>query len=223
MVTTADRLDPRRARWTRSSCRTRRTRTSWSTRPRTSPRCSGGCCAAAGPAASWTIVGDPAQSSWPDPAEADRAIAEIDRHRTGPPVPDEHQLPQPGGGVRPGGHGRGRRPIPQADLPRAVRSTGVEPQLLVAGPDGLVELDGRPWSRAAERGGGHGRGDLPAVAGLGVDRTARRGWLRRRRATAPWSRRWSPRVWSTTAVLVVDPGSRSWRSRPAASARSTSR
>ena len=30
-----------------------------------------------GPSASWTIVGDPAQSSWPDAAEATRALNEI--------------------------------------------------------------------------------------------------------------------------------------------------
>ncbi len=62
-----------------------------------------------GAGASWTIVGDPAQSSWPDAAEAERAISEIIGTRTRPPVPDEHQLPQPGRGVRPGGAGRGHR------------------------------------------------------------------------------------------------------------------
>jgi DNA helicase IV len=83
-----------------------------------------------GASASWTIVGDPAQSSWTDTAEADRAIEEII-------------------GTAPVRHFRMstnyRSPsevfdlaaqvvvadFPDADLPTAVRSTGHEPQLLV--------------------------------------------------------------------------------------------
>jgi DNA helicase IV len=83
-----------------------------------------------GGSASWTIVGDPAQSSWPDPHEADRAIEEII-------------------GTAPVRHFRMstnyRSPsevfdlaakvvvadFPDADLPTAVRSTGHEPRLLV--------------------------------------------------------------------------------------------
>ena len=83
-----------------------------------------------GASASWTIVGDPAQSSWTDTAEADRAIEEII-------------------GTAPVRHFRlstnYRSPsevfdlaakivvadFPDADLPTAVRSTGHQPQLLV--------------------------------------------------------------------------------------------
>jgi DNA helicase IV len=83
-----------------------------------------------GGSASWTIVGDPAQSSWPDAHEADRAIKEII-------------------GTAPVRHFRMstnyRSPsevfdlaakvvvadFPDADLPTAVRSTGHEPRLLV--------------------------------------------------------------------------------------------
>ena len=83
-----------------------------------------------GASASWTIVGDPAQSSWNDTAEADRAIEEII-------------------GTAPVRHFRlstnYRSPsevfdlaakivvadFPDADLPTAVRSTGHQPQLLV--------------------------------------------------------------------------------------------
>jgi DNA helicase IV len=82
-----------------------------------------------GASASWTIVGDPAQSSWSDTAEADRAIEEII-------------------GTSPVRHFRlstnYRSPsevfelaaqvvvadFPDADLPAAVRSTGHEPRLL---------------------------------------------------------------------------------------------
>lgn len=83
-----------------------------------------------GGSASWTIVGDPAQSSWTDTEEANRAIEEII-------------------GTAPVRHFRlstnYRSPsevfdlaakvvvadYPEADLPTAVRSTGHEPQLLV--------------------------------------------------------------------------------------------
>jgi DNA helicase IV len=83
-----------------------------------------------GASASWTIVGDPAQSSWADTAEANRALSEII-------------------GTAPVRHFRMstnyRSPsevfdlaakvvvadFPDADLPTAVRSTGHEPQLLL--------------------------------------------------------------------------------------------
>jgi superfamily I DNA/RNA helicase len=83
-----------------------------------------------GASASWTIVGDPAQSAWTDTEEANRAIEEII-------------------GTAPVRHFRMstnyRSPsevfdlaakvviadVPDADLPTAVRSTGHEPRLLV--------------------------------------------------------------------------------------------
>ena len=83
-----------------------------------------------GASASWTIVGDPAQSSWSDTAEADRAIEEI----IGTAPVRQFRLST-----------NYRSPsevfdlaaqvvvadFPDADLPTAVRSTGHEPRLLV--------------------------------------------------------------------------------------------
>jgi DNA helicase IV len=84
-----------------------------------------------GPQASWTILGDPAQSNWPDPGEPAQALETLigthDRrtfrlstnYRSPKEAYDlatayilEHEA--------------------QADVPEAVRSTGVEPRLLVA-------------------------------------------------------------------------------------------
>jgi len=83
-----------------------------------------------GAGASWTIVGDPAQSSWTDSSEADRAIAEIigtapvryfkmsTNYRSPAEVFDLAAKVVVAD-------------FPQADLPMAVRSTGHEPRLLV--------------------------------------------------------------------------------------------
>ena len=119
-----------------------------------------------GASASWTIVGDPAQSSWTDTPEADRAIEEII-------------------GTAPVRHFRlstnYRSPsevfdlaakivvadFPDADLPTAVRSTGHQPRLLVpadAAPDyPCRHSHDQHRTDAACRGGGYGRRDLPAV------------------------------------------------------------
>ena len=80
-----------------------------------------------GPSASWTIVGDPAQSSWPDAEEAERAMTEMVGHRAGPPVPDEHQLPQPGRGVRPGRRRWCGRPTRRPTCPRPCGRPGSTP------------------------------------------------------------------------------------------------
>ena len=90
-----------------------------------------------GPSASWTIVGDPAQSSWPDAAEADRAITEMVgtspvRHfRMSTNYRSPAEVFDLASQVV-------RSAYPQADRPQAVRSTGVTPRLAVAGPDGLA-------------------------------------------------------------------------------------
>jgi hypothetical protein len=90
-----------------------------------------------GPAASWTIVGDPAQSSWPDPEEANRAIAQmvgtapVRRFRMSTNYRSPAEVFDLAASVV-------RQAYPQADRPRAVRSVGVEPLLLVAGPEGLL-------------------------------------------------------------------------------------
>ena len=89
-----------------------------------------------GASASWTIVGDPAQSSWPDTEEAARALREIIgtapqrrfRMSTNYRSPAEvFEL-----AARVAVHA-----FPEADLPTAVRSTGVEPELLQTDGGGL--------------------------------------------------------------------------------------
>ncbi len=53
-----------------------------------------------GPQASWTIVGDPAQSSWPDPDEARAAMDSMLSHLQRHDVPAVHQLPELGRDLR---------------------------------------------------------------------------------------------------------------------------
>ncbi|MDR1264529.1 MAG: AAA family ATPase [Propionibacteriaceae bacterium] len=91
-----------------------------------------------GPQASWTIVGDPAQSSWPDPDESRRGLEQL----IGPSPSRRFRLST-----------NYRSPaevftlaaaviaasFPEADLPIAVRRTGVEPRLLVAPAAELVD------------------------------------------------------------------------------------
>jgi DNA helicase IV len=80
-----------------------------------------------GPAASWTIVGDPAQSSWHDPAEAqaamDSMLSNLRRHtfRLSTNYRNSAEIYGFAGEVI-------RRHVPDADLPDAVRTTGVEPE-----------------------------------------------------------------------------------------------
>ncbi|MCW2812074.1 MAG: hypothetical protein JWP61_2532, partial [Friedmanniella sp.] len=90
-----------------------------------------------GASASWTIVGDPAQSSWPDPEETARALDEI--VRTAPVrrfrMSTNYRSPAE---VFSLAAQVVVQDFPDADLPQAVRSTGVEPLLLVADDRGLV-------------------------------------------------------------------------------------
>ncbi|RRD47558.1 UvrD-helicase domain-containing protein [Tessaracoccus sp. OH4464_COT-324] len=89
-----------------------------------------------GPQASWTIVGDPAQSSFPKPEETERALKEIigrGAHRrfvlsTNYRSPSEVFDLAAKVIVR---------VHPDALLPKAVRSTGVEPRLIQVSADGL--------------------------------------------------------------------------------------
>ncbi|GAB7003626.1 AAA family ATPase [Nocardioides sp. AN3] len=87
-----------------------------------------------GRTASWTIVGDPAQSSWPVPEEAAAARAEA---LEGKPVHDFHL----GTNYRNSAEiyafaaAYAQRVGLDADLPTAVRSTGVEPRVLDAVTD----------------------------------------------------------------------------------------
>ncbi|MGI5443611.1 HelD family protein [Streptomyces shenzhenensis] len=98
--------------------------------------------------ASWTVVGDPAQSSWSDPDEA----AEARDEALGTRMPGPHQRPDGNGAA--GRSARGRRfrltvnyrnpaeiadlaakvlalAMPGSESPTAVRSTGVEPRFTV--------------------------------------------------------------------------------------------
>ncbi|MGW3956195.1 HelD family protein [Streptomyces sp. NPDC004752] len=98
--------------------------------------------------ASWTVVGDPAQSSWSDPDEA----AEARDEALGTRAPGSHQ--RPGGDGAAGRSARGRRfrltvnyrnpaeiadlaakvlalAMPGSESPAAVRSTGVAPRFTV--------------------------------------------------------------------------------------------
>ncbi len=82
-----------------------------------------------GPSASWTIVGDPAQSSWPDPRETERALTELTgsaplrRFRMSTNYRSPAEVFDLAAKVV-------VHAYPEADLPRAVRSTGVDPELL---------------------------------------------------------------------------------------------
>ena len=77
--------------------------------------------------ASWTIVGDAAQSAWPDLTEADRARREalrgkeLRRFHLGTNYRNSAEIFEFAASVV-------RRAVPDADLPNAVRHTGVAPQ-----------------------------------------------------------------------------------------------
>nr|WP_172826024.1 UvrD-helicase domain-containing protein [Friedmanniella luteola] len=89
-----------------------------------------------GAGASWTIVGDPAQSSWPDAAETDRALQElvgtapVRRFRMSTNYRSPAEVFDLAASVV-------VQAYPEADLPKAVRSTGVAPLLLVADERGV--------------------------------------------------------------------------------------
>ncbi len=87
-----------------------------------------------GRTASWTIVGDPAQSSWPEPAEAAAARAEA---LEGKQVHEFHLSTNYRNSSEIYAYAAayaGRVGL-DADLPTAVRSTGIEPELRSADSD----------------------------------------------------------------------------------------
>jgi len=92
-----------------------------------------------GGSASWTIVGDPAQSAWSDAAEAERALNEIigtapvRRFRMSTNYRSPAEVFDLAGRVVVSA-------FPDADLPTAVRATGVEPDLLSAAPEDLLDV-----------------------------------------------------------------------------------
>ncbi|WGT48040.1 HelD family protein [Tessaracoccus lacteus] len=89
-----------------------------------------------GPHASWTIVGDPAQSSYPDQAETTRALEELIGHapRRTFTLSTNYRSPSE---VFDFAARVVTKVFPEAELPRAVRSTGVEPLLAATDSAGL--------------------------------------------------------------------------------------
>ena len=87
-----------------------------------------------GRAATWTIVGDPAQSSWPRPDEAAAARAQA---LEGKPVHEFHLSKnyRNSAEIYAFAADYARRSGLDADLPEAVRSTGVDPVVRDATPD----------------------------------------------------------------------------------------
>jgi len=82
-----------------------------------------------GPQASWTIVGDAAQASWPDPNETEEALT----HLVGAAPHREYRLStnyRSPAEVFDLAAAVIRRSFPGAQIPTAVRSTGVQPALL---------------------------------------------------------------------------------------------
>jgi hypothetical protein len=102
-----------------------------------------------GGSASWTIVGDPAQSSWPDAEESERAMKElvgtapVRRFRMSTNYRSPAEVFDLAAKVVVGS-------MPDADLPTAVRKVGHEPELLVARPASLAaDQNGRDGDSAA--------------------------------------------------------------------------
>jgi len=91
-----------------------------------------------GASASWTIVGDPAQSSWPDAVEYERAIAEligrapVRRFRMSTNYRSPAEVFELAARVV-------ATEFPTVDIPAAVRSTGIEPDLRTVAVDRVEE------------------------------------------------------------------------------------
>ncbi len=92
-----------------------------------------------GPQASWTIVGDLAQSSWPDIAETAQAVRELvgGAPRRTFQLTTNYRSPAE---VFDLASQVITRAVPDAALPHAVRRTGVLPRLLAADPDSWIDL-----------------------------------------------------------------------------------
>ncbi len=91
-----------------------------------------------GPYASWTLVGDVAQSSYPDTEESEQALQSLIGqmpHRTFK-LTTNYRSPSE---VFDLAAKVVRSVHPQADLPKAIRSTGVDPVLLTATPEGYQQ------------------------------------------------------------------------------------
>jgi len=90
-----------------------------------------------GGAASWTIVGDPAQSSWPDLDESQQAQAELIGHGPSRSYRLSVNYRSPAEVFALAAEVVSRA-FPEADLPEAVRHTGVDPELLATTPGRLA-------------------------------------------------------------------------------------
>lgn len=106
-----------------------------------------------GPQASWTIVGDPAQSSYPDQAESRRALHDVigsspmRRFKLSTNYRSPREVFDLAATVI-------RRVYPSADLPNAVRSTGVEPVFAQTSAEGLdAAIKAQVLALASEVGG----------------------------------------------------------------------
>ena len=84
-----------------------------------------------GAGASWTIVGDPGQSSWPDKDEPSRALDALigSKPQRSFRLSTNYRSPKEAYDLA---TAYIRRIEPDTDIPLAVRSTGIEPRLLVA-------------------------------------------------------------------------------------------
>jgi DNA helicase IV len=91
-----------------------------------------------GPSASWTILGDPAQSSWPDRTEPQRALLALvgNRAQRSFRLSTNYRSPKESYDLA---TSYIKQIEPDADIPTSVRSTGVEPRLLVAPLADLAE------------------------------------------------------------------------------------
>ncbi|GAB2481740.1 AAA family ATPase [Luteococcus sediminum] len=103
-----------------------------------------------GPQASWTLVGDPAQSSWPVAAETDKVMRELigsGAQRTYR-LDTNYRSPAEVFDLA----AKVITPVfPDADLPHAVRSTGHEPALEVTGREQLMEAISEQVALLAEQ------------------------------------------------------------------------
>ncbi|ONK13951.1 UvrD-helicase domain-containing protein [Streptomyces sp. MP131-18] len=121
--------------------------------------------------ATWTVVGDPAQSSWPDPEEAaeEKAAALRGRQRRTFELTVNYRNPAEIARVA---DGVLRRAMPGAQPPRAVRETGVAPRFTAAATaDALPGAVGEEADRLLA--------EVPGTVGVVVP-------MRRRAAAAQW-------------------------------------
>ena len=91
-----------------------------------------------GPQSSWTIVGDPAQSSYPDQAETRRALDELIGRAPSRTFKLSTNYRSPSEVFNLASRVI-TKVVPDADLPHAVRSTGVEPTLAATSGEALPD------------------------------------------------------------------------------------